>query len=86
MSMIKHVIFFGQIKIKQASEAEHECVKNVPDLETPPGGEFDKSFSIATKKGFSERFVQLNNKQYLGLSVAVVGISVVAGFLYLRKK
>jgi hypothetical protein len=74
--------------MKPASEAEHEFVKNVPDhLEIPHvGGEFDSSSSIATKKGFSERFAQLNNKQYLGLSVAVVGISVVAGFLYLRKK
>ncbi|KAK2422023.1 putative disease resistance protein [Trifolium repens] len=76
----------SQIKMKQASEAEHEFVKNVPDLEIPPVGEFDTSSWIATKKGFSERFARLNNKQYLGLSVAVVGISVVAGFLYLRKK
>jgi cytochrome b involved in lipid metabolism len=49
-------------------------------------GEFDTSSPIATKKGFSERFAQLKKKQYLGLSVAVVGISVIAGFLYLRKK
>jgi hypothetical protein len=73
--------------MKPASEAEYEFVKNVPDhLKVPHVGEFDRSSSIATKKGFSERFARLNNKQYLGLSVAVVGISVVAGFLYLRKK
>ncbi|XP_045817245.1 cytochrome b5 [Trifolium pratense] len=49
-------------------------------------GEFDTSSPIATKKGFSESFAQLKKKQYLGLSVAVVGISVIVGFLYLRKK
>ncbi|XP_004490217.1 cytochrome b5 [Cicer arietinum] len=49
-------------------------------------GEFDTSVPISTKKGFSEKFKHLKNKQYLGISVAVVGISVVVGFLYIRKK
>ncbi|KEH27869.1 cytochrome b5-like heme/steroid-binding domain protein [Medicago truncatula] len=49
-------------------------------------GEFDTSSPISTKKGFSEKFMQLKNKPYLSFSVAVVGISVVVGFLYLRKK
>ncbi|CAI8588104.1 unnamed protein product [Vicia faba] len=50
-------------------------------------GEFDTSSTISTKKGYYEKFTtQLKNKPYMGFSVAVVGISVVVGFLYLRKK
>jgi len=49
-------------------------------------GEFDTSSPISTKKGFPEKFMQLKNNPYLSFSVAVVGISVVVGFLYLRKK
>ncbi|CAJ1931863.1 unnamed protein product [Sphenostylis stenocarpa] len=45
-------------------------------------GEFDP---ISTKQRYSEKLMQLT-KQYWTVPVTVVGISVVAGFLYLRKK
>ncbi|XP_027360489.1 cytochrome b5 [Abrus precatorius] len=48
-------------------------------------GELDTSSPISTKKHFSENFMQLT-KQYWAVPVAVVGISIVVGFLYLRRK
>ncbi|KAL2349134.1 hypothetical protein Fmac_003134 [Flemingia macrophylla] len=48
-------------------------------------GEIDTSSSISTKQSHSEKFVQLT-KQYWFVPVTVAGISVVVGFLYLRKK
>ncbi|RDX75840.1 Cytochrome b5 isoform A [Mucuna pruriens] len=48
-------------------------------------GELDTSPPISTKQGYSEKLVQLS-KQYWAVPVTVVGISVVVGFLYLRKK
>lgn len=48
-------------------------------------GELDTSPPPLTKEPVSEKFMQLR-KQYLAASVALVGISVVVGFLYLRKK
>lgn len=47
-------------------------------------GELDTSSPIS-KQRYSEKFVQLT-KQYWVVPVTVVGISVVVGFLYLRKK
>lgn len=45
-------------------------------------GELDPSSPVST---YSEKFMQLT-KQYWAVPVTVVGISVVVGFLYLRKK
>ncbi|XP_020212890.1 cytochrome b5 [Cajanus cajan] len=48
-------------------------------------GELDTSPPISTKQSYSEKLMQLT-KQYWVVPVTVVGISVVVGFLYLRKK
>ncbi|XP_057448083.1 cytochrome b5 [Lotus japonicus] len=49
-------------------------------------GELDTSPPpLSTKEPVSEKFMQLR-KQYLAASMALVGISVIVGFLYLRKK
>ncbi|XP_028761946.1 cytochrome b5-like [Neltuma alba] len=51
-------------------------------------GELDTSPPVSSKNQaavYSEKFLHLT-KQYWAVPVAVVGISVVVGFLYLRKK
>ncbi|XP_054808942.1 cytochrome b5 isoform X2 [Prosopis cineraria] len=51
-------------------------------------GEVDPSPPVSSKNQaaiYSEKFLQLT-KQYWAVPVAVLGISVIAGFLYLRKK
>ncbi|KAG2376903.1 Cytochrome b5 isoform [Vigna angularis] len=48
-------------------------------------GELDPSPPVSTKHSYSEKFMQLT-KQYWAVPVTFVGISVVVGFLYLRKK
>ncbi|MED6183857.1 hypothetical protein PIB30_041712 [Stylosanthes scabra] len=48
-------------------------------------GELDTSAPTSTDKSYHVKFVQLA-KQYWAVPVAAVGISVVVGFLYLRKK
>ncbi|XP_047147184.1 cytochrome b5 [Vigna umbellata] len=48
-------------------------------------GELDPSPPVSTKHSYPEKFMQLT-KQYWAVPVTVVGISVVVGFLYLRKK
>lgn len=47
-------------------------------------GELDTSPPISIKKHYSEKFMLLT-KQYWAVPAAAVGISVVVGFLYLRK-
>lgn len=49
---------------------------SIPQLEVAPKKD---------EKGYAEKLVNLT-KQYWGVPVAIVGISVIVGFLYLRKK
>lgn len=48
-------------------------------------GELDPSSPVSPEQHYSEKFMQVT-KQYWAVPVAAVGISVVVGFLYLRKK
>ena len=57
---------------------------SIPELEVTskkPENGYDKQLG----KGYAKEVVNLT-KQYWGVPVAIVGISVVVGFLYLRKK
>ncbi|EOY01649.1 Cytochrome b5, putative [Theobroma cacao] len=70
------------------SKSAKELMQNfcVGELDTPSA--IIPELEISSKKetaDYSQKLMDLT-KQYWGVPVAVVGISVVVGFLYLRKK